>query len=324
MHMDLPTLLQHSPIPTPDPMYLRDVMVGEIFKAFGANPTGWLRQRFGHWFHKPTASFAQIGTTFDRLCAGPGIVAAARWALSQWASTLAFNGHRPAPSEGGLLVVSNHPGVYDALCIASLLGRSDLRIFAGDIPFLQNLPNACRHFIFSSANSHQKMTTIRQSIRHLESGGALLIYPSGSIDPDPAVLPGAGASLEAWSGSIPIMLRKAPFANVQVAIVSHVLERKYAFHLLSRLRKKRNDRQRVSEFLQVLHQLVHPKKLMVRPRVSFARPLLASMLPDRKDGAAVLETLVSRAKALLAEHASLPDHFWQVQPLEEALPEMDS
>ena len=39
-------------------------------------------------------------------------------------------------------------------------------------------------------------------------GGALLVYATGVVDPDPALLAGARESLQDWSDSLPLFLRR--------------------------------------------------------------------------------------------------------------------
>src|SRR4030067_335375 len=52
------------------------------------------------------------------------------------------------------------------------------------------------------------------------NGGFVLTSPAGQIEPDPASMPGAVASLQDWSESIAIFARLVPQAQVVGAIVS--------------------------------------------------------------------------------------------------------
>ena len=100
------------------------------------------------------------------------------------------------PKRGPLLVVSNHPGTYDAVAIAAHLSRDDVKIVSSDIPFIQTMRNANRHFLFTTRDTYKRMIVIKRAIRHLKSGGAILIFPSGHIDPEPAFMPDAMKELE--------------------------------------------------------------------------------------------------------------------------------
>jgi len=79
------------------------------------------------------------------------------------------------------------------------------------------------------------MVAIRAGIRHLRDGGALLIYPSGIVDPDPDLAPGLAESIDTWSGSLDVFLRRAPQTCVVPTIVSNVLSRRYFDNPLVRI-----------------------------------------------------------------------------------------
>ena len=53
------------------------------------------------------------------------------------------------------------------------------------------------------------MQVMRESIRHLKNGGALLIFPRGSIEADPAFMPHPEAEFEHWSRSLEIFMQRA-------------------------------------------------------------------------------------------------------------------
>lgn len=167
---------------TPNLVTLRDLMVEELFKAVNLSPHGWARRRFGHLFHPPTERFAEIGFAFDRIVATSGFQQGAAWILARFASHVSAIGTQSIPKDGTLLIVSNHPGAYDALAIACQLPRDDLRSIVGGIPYLANLPNAVHHFIFAPRDPiGQRMLAIRHAIRHLSSGGHCLFSPADTL-----------------------------------------------------------------------------------------------------------------------------------------------
>jgi len=88
-------------------------------------------------------------------------------------------GQSNVPKEGPLLIISNHPGTYDSIAISAALPRNDLKIIAGGYPFLRQLPAASQHLIFVSSDIQERMTSLRNAIRHLQQGSSLLIFPSG-------------------------------------------------------------------------------------------------------------------------------------------------
>jgi 1-acyl-sn-glycerol-3-phosphate acyltransferase len=49
------------------------------------------------------------------------------------------------PRDGPLLLISNHPGLSDAVALFASTLRPDLRMVASEWPFLDALPNTSRY-----------------------------------------------------------------------------------------------------------------------------------------------------------------------------------
>ncbi len=283
---------------------LSESLVGEIFKALGLSGAGRVRRILGPLFRRATRRLSQIGVTFGRLCESDGFPKAAEWALTHWCTDMRARGTAEAPAGGPLLVVSNHPGTYDALVIAAHLKRDDMLIFASNIPFLENLPRVSRYFFFLDPIDVQaRMRETRSGIRHLQQGGAILLYGSGQIDPDPALFPDEAARcVERWSRSIDLFLRLVPETKVLLSVVSHVVSRGWARSPLTWLRRRPLDKRRLVEFGQVLQQLFFPGSLYLSPRLSFSPPLAVEALRAESATGRVWPILVAREKRLMAEH----------------------
>ena len=102
-----------------------------------------------------------------------------------------INGREHIPQEGPLLIVSNHPGAIDGIAIGASLPRDDLSVVATGFPLLKRLPSASQRIIFIDPHAPINLAGVRSTISHLEGGGAVLIFPSGRVEPDPAILPSA-------------------------------------------------------------------------------------------------------------------------------------
>jgi len=288
---------------------LSDSLIYEILNAVGLPQTERLHRAIAPLFHKATDKLATIGVTFDRLVVEAGFPKAAEWALTNWCTGVKVRGVEQVPTEGPLLVVSNHPGTYDALAITSQLKREDIRIISSDIPFLKKLSHTHSHFIFLSDNIHDRMTAARAGIRHLQNGGAVLIYGSGQIDPDPSVSAEAVRHIDLWSQSIDLFLRLVPETRLLLTIVSHAVTAKWARSPITWLRRKGLDKRRLAEFGQVLQQLFFPGSLYLSPRLGFAPPVSVAELHHESGSEQVLPAIIRRAKALLAEQMA-----WAVAP----------
>jgi hypothetical protein len=261
-----------------------------------------------HWLFRPifrpvTDRLAQIGVAFNRLVREAGFPKAAAWALTNWCTQVTARGTETIPAKGPLLVVSNHPGTYDSIVVASQMGRKDICYVSGDIPFLKYMPDARQHFFFVSRHDpHDRMVAARRAIRHLQQGGSLLLFGAGHLDPDPAVYPDAAQHIDRWSASLEIFLRHVPGVQVLIAIVSGVVSPRWARSPITWLRRDGLDRRRLAEFGQVITQLLFPGRLMFSPRVTFAPPVTAATLRHESGSEQVLPAIIARAQTLLTEH----------------------
>jgi len=237
--------------------------------------------------------FALPAVEFDEDVSRFGFNEAARRFLRHFVHEMHVRGAERIPAEGPLLVVSNHPGTVDGLAIAAHLPRPDLKIVVSGVPFIRHLRAAANHLIYSSLDTVERMLVVRSAIRHLQEGGAVLLFPSGGLDPDPAAMPGALQELEAWSPSLEVILRRVPAARVVVTAVSGVLHPLWARSPVIYLRRGRRNQQRVAEFFQVIQQVLFPNSLRVSPSVCFAEPIL---FPAQGDSPR-LPALIARARA---------------------------
>ncbi len=290
-------MVDHTAIQT-----LSDTLIYEIITATGLPRTERVHRLFSRLFRRPAERLATLGATADHLIASDGFAKAAGWMLTNWCSQVTARGTETIPSQGPLLVISNHAGSYDTFVIASKLGREDLKLISSDIPFLKNLPHASEHIIFLSDATQDRMTAARAGIRHLQDGGSLLIYGTGLVDPDPAVYPDAEKHIDNWSPSIDLFLRTVPDAQVLPTIVSGVLSEKWGHHPITWLRRIDWQKRKLAEFAQVIQQLFFPGRLYLTPNVSFGHPASVEKLRQESPGKQLLPAVVARARTLLAEH----------------------
>jgi hypothetical protein len=279
---------------------LSKFITDEIFKMFKVSPQSWVRQTFGLLFKVPAHRFAQVADTFDRYVAEYGFREAAMRILPVFAQGFEAHNVDNIPREGPLLITSNHPGVCDSLVIAASIPRPDLKIVAADNPFIAGVRHAAENLIYTTLDVHERMMVVRKVIRHLQDGGAVLIFPSGSIDPDPALSPRASDDLGNWSPSLELMLRHVPQTRVLLTIVSDVLSAHWRWNPFVRLLGDDHKQRSVAEVLQVIQQMIFPNSVHVTPRLSFANPLSTEELTAMGQG--MLAGLIERARCLLEDH----------------------
>jgi hypothetical protein len=256
------------------------------------------RLLFTPLFSLASDRFSELAADFDGEVKNYGFNEAAGRFLPYFTRDIHVCGAGRIPSQGPLLIVSNHPGVYDGLVIASGLPRPDLKIVVSGNPFIRSLSATANHLIFCSLDTFERMKVVRAIVRHLHIGGAVLIFPSGGIDPDPAVMPGALDDLDAWSPSLDVILRRVPSTRVLITSVSGVLHAGWARSPIVRMLSGRRNQQRAAEFFQVIQQMLFPNSLMVSPSLWFAEPI--HFMPNKNSSS--LPTIIAHAK----------EHFKQV------------
>ena len=191
----------------------RDISV-EIFRAAKVPEIKLMRNVVSRMVRGPVNHFSKLIVEFDISIRDRGYVYASTQILKKLTGDVIADGQEYIPANGPLIIASNHPGTYDGLAIISKLPRNDFRLIVSGIPFFQNLPNASKNLIFATHDTSDRMDVLRKSIRHLQGGGALLIFPSGRLDPDPSIFSNAGEGLKMWSRSIEVFLNKVPDAQL--------------------------------------------------------------------------------------------------------------
>jgi 1-acyl-sn-glycerol-3-phosphate acyltransferase len=276
----------------------REKIVGEICYALGLRRDGLARRLLAPVFRLPAGRFGRIAALADIEAERSGISGAARRILRDLSLAPTARGTENIPVDGPLLVVSNHPGAYDSVAILSCIPRRDIKVFISDVGFTRAFSAARGYFIYVPKVAAGRTAALRESLEYLRSGGALLIFAHGEVEPDPELSPGADEALGDWSRSIDIMLRQVPETWLQVAIASGVLMPKFLRHPLVRIRKTAPRRQKLAEVLQICQQMLFPRSVRTDVHISFAKPVQGTALADDNPMAAVIRI----ARRLLADH----------------------
>ena len=215
------------------------------------------------------AGFAGQLIEFDDRIARDGLAAASAWGLTQWAGPVRQLGEPARPGQP-LLLVSNHPGLIDAVAVLSTLADHDVRLLVAERPLFHALPALQAHLISVAPAGAGRAHALRAAVRHLRNGGTLVTYPAGRIEPDPAADgPGAQAALARWSPSATYLARRVPALSVQPVAVSDVIAARYRRHWLARQATDSEDRDAIAAALQVLAARVHANQ----PRLAIGAPI---------------------------------------------------
>jgi hypothetical protein len=277
---------------------IRETIIKEIVYALGFPRDGWLRRFIGPVFYSPANKFAKIIAQFDHNVEEFGVSVAAGELVKPFVETTSAYGIENIPVEGPLVIASNHPGAYDGFVTVSYLPRQDVKVVVSGVPFFMNLPSSSNHLIFTSVDAHERMRSVREILRHLKNGGALLIFPSGKVDPDPAFLPGVEQALESWSPSLELVLKKVPQTNILPAIVSDVLSPDWLRNPITKIPSEGWRQQKLAEFFQIMQQLFFPKSIQLSPKVAFGQAVNYSELAELGSGTNLMPAIINQAKLL--------------------------
>jgi hypothetical protein len=277
-------------------------LIQEIIKALALPQTKAVRKVVAALTGKAIRRFTELAADLDCVVAKEGIPGGARWLLPRFVKGHSARCVENIPPAGPLVIASNHPASIDSVVISAHIPRRDYKVIIGEIPFFKNLPNIRSNAIFApeSTDSMGRMQVVREIIRHLQKDGAVLIFPRGTIEPDPAWMPNPQAEFEHWSRSLEIFLKHVPQTQVLVTMVSGVISKRAMHHPITWFRKARVDRQRLAFMYQMILQMITGNETFgLTPRVTFGELVSAQNTIDREH---MLQTITQAAHNVLEIH----------------------
>ena len=231
---------------------LTRVCVDDLLSGFGLGGLNRGRRFLELLSRVPAQRVARQIANYDQIVGESGLRVGGAWALERMVRRAEIEGRERVPTEGPLLLLSNHPGLADAVALFSSIPRADLRVVAAQWPLLDALPNTSRYLITVAKASSNRFAVLKSAARHLQRGGAVLNFPAGRMEPDPAVLPGAVEALGRWSTSVDLFARLAPDLTVVPVAVSGVFNPIALRNPLTSLRHREEDRWWLASNLQML------------------------------------------------------------------------
>ena len=230
---------------------LTQINLDDLVSSFGWQNQPFLARTLRWIFHQPAQTFAKLMLEFDSTIGERGLVKAARRTEKRFVRDVRVFGLDRVP-DSAFLALSNHPGMTDTLALFAALNRPELKIIALDRPFLMALPNLSKQLFFVHDDPASRMKLVRQVSGHLRGGGSALTFPAGEIEPDPDVYPGALDSLSKWTDSVGVFVRMAPETVILPVLARNVIWEKTAHHPLLKIKKTRDEREKLAAALQLL------------------------------------------------------------------------
>jgi 1-acyl-sn-glycerol-3-phosphate acyltransferase len=249
-------------------------------------------------FGGPARKFATQIVEYDDLIGQVGLEEASCQTLQKrFINDLRVQGQEHIPASGPVLFLSNHPGLADTISLFAAIPRQNLHTIALHRPFLASLPNTTRHLFYISDDPGERMRAVRQVSAHLRAGGAVLTFPAGKIEPDPDVHTGALDSLRDWTDSSGIFMRFAPALQIVPVLVSGVIWEHTAHHWLTRLKRTREQQEKLAAALQLLAMVARNAR-PTTVHVQFAKPITREEVGSM-DPASIHEKLLERMHSLI-------------------------
>jgi len=171
----------------------------------------------------PARRLAMSMATCDALAGSAGLAAAGRVIVKDYAGALDIVDAEHLPRQGPVLICANHPGMVDASALFTAIPRNDVRVLAADRPLLRAMPNIAARLICVPDDARGRAQAMRQAIQHVRQGGALLTFPAGRIEPDPALMADAASTLPSWSDFTALLCRTIPDLPVVGVLISGVI-----------------------------------------------------------------------------------------------------
>ena len=202
------------------------------------------------WF--PAKRLAQSMADCDRLAGTQGLAAAGQAIVAGYAGAVDVIGADAIPRHGPLLICANHPGMVDASALFTAIPRHDVRIIAADRPLLRAMPHIAAHLICVPDDSAGRAQALRQAVKHVQQGGALLTFPAGQIEPDPAIMADASATLSKWSDFTSLISKLVPELAIMGVLISGVISARALQSPFIQHISDRKDREWMAATLQLI------------------------------------------------------------------------
>src|SRR5512134_2025895 len=206
------------------PDALTQINLDDLVSSFGWEKNLSLAAIVHRVFMDPARKFANQVVDFDNSVGQTNLAEASRAIMRKlYVRDVRVHGCEHIPQTGPVLFLSNHPGMADTISLFAAINRTDLKIIALHRPFLESLVNTTKLLFFIDDDPSKRMNAVRQVTGHLRNGGSALTFPAGEIEPDPAVYPGALASLNKWTDSAGVFIRFVRDVRIVPVLVSGVI-----------------------------------------------------------------------------------------------------
>lgn len=169
-------------------------------------------------FLVPTAVFVLRLLRLDREILTDGIANAMGWILRRYYRGVSVI-RGTVPSNGPVLLVGNHPGLGDLPALAVASKRRDLFAIAKKRALMRDMPGVLSRCVVIDETLSSRARAIRRIVEIAREGGSIVVYPAGSIEPDPALVGADHPILGDWPSFVDGIARRLLREGLSVPVV---------------------------------------------------------------------------------------------------------
>ena len=240
--------------------------------------------------HIPARNIAKTILDYDASVHSSSLAEGSRWFLNAFDTQVQAYHSERIPQNVPVLFVSNHPGMTDAMAIFATLPRYDVQVVARANPILPLLRGFQQHIIYVQPNINTRISTVRAITRQLRARQSVLLFPRGTIEPDPTVYPNAVDELSQWSASLELFMQRIPQLQIVPIVVGGVISNAARRNPLVSLYQTQTRREWVAATLMVLMPAYRPVCVTVR----YGHPISATT-PN------VMDAVTTQMREMMAE-----------------------
>jgi 1-acyl-sn-glycerol-3-phosphate acyltransferase len=172
----------------------------DLSRLAGLNGSAVGRQALQLVLGSRVQRFARAMATFNQDIALRGLPGASRTLCARYGAQIRAVGAEHVPTSGPVLFAANHPGLMDTMAIYATVPRPDIRALARPQPMLDLLSELAPHLLMLPDDGPSRAGGLREVLRTLRGGGALLLFPAGNLEPEPTLLPALSVGTKLMPG----------------------------------------------------------------------------------------------------------------------------
>jgi len=251
----------------------------------------------------PAFLLAANARMFERIIRKRGLAQASRWIIRCYYSGISVYGRR-IPDRGPLLVVCNHPGLGDANALVAAMEREDFKIVVTENELYPTMPRFSSHLITIPEDKRFPVSAFRAVLSAFRRGEAVVLFPAGRVEFDPAFIDKEESLLRSWSPLVGFLCLQAAKQRIPVSVLPVMISNVYSRHAFNNwlVRMVPTPERKVNRAL--LNIILAGAAKRQRVSISVGEPVPSEdLLPCGRDPAAITEVVRAELRRIRRRHS---------------------